>query len=209
MFFTMILSVSAISAKDNEIDNVNDSSSTLNYIGFNSTGIEVEITNPETGESKIYVVENVPTESKIKLLSGNDQTEVCVNIQFDEEWNPIIMPMVAQEAVKHDGITMTAGMEYSVTGTYPNQKVSMKRVYGTYQNKGYYYHEAPSDVWYANSMGYYADHKRPTGHSFNYTVNNTYVDYMSSPFNPYVESETKVKVSGMGGSRTISVRFAL
>lgn len=209
MFFTMALSISITSAESEPVKNENSCKITLLGWISNCTTASIKITDPETGEATVHTVENVPIVSKVNLLSLSNEAEVNVNVQFDENWNPIITPRTSQESVLNDGITMTAGMEYSISGSGANAKVSMKWVFGTYQNKGYYYHDSPSKVWYANSEGNYYNHKQPTGHSFNYTTNTTGIYYWACPFCPYVESETRVRISGMGGSRLLTVTFRL
>lgn len=186
----------------------------------------VTITNPETGEtwkwevpeskihrkySKVYrscsnVYESsssIPV-SELSSLDGEVLERQEASVDLGEYLAVAFASIIEVDETKTDDITLTAGMTYSADAA--NNTVSMYSAFGSTTDQGLYY--ADNRQFYWRNAGGIGDHKSPSTSLWSYATDSTpYTYYSSQP--PYSLTEADVHVYGMGGYRTVSVKYEL
>lgn len=179
---------SIISFAQSEIKDVPEPKATLKIVDSSNEVQEIQLEDS-----------NVTT---MTTRSANNVYTTVATVTIDNETLNKLLRIPAS-AYQGGDIALTAGMNYQVSGN----QVSMQSVFGSYIPSGSFYATDRRVDW-AHSAGMYRGQAYPGSNDWYYTTNSTYLDW-NSYLAPYVRSECKINVSGMGGTGYNSVQFNL
>lgn len=188
-----------------------------------ATNYLVEILNPETGEKKqislnkenvkINISEISPIEARtygvITPISSDEKVFTqSVEIELGKELAQAFglpSPRTSGSSTQDDNVKVSAGLTYSTNSS--NNTVKISNAFGSTVNKGFYYVSKRAFYWRNPGSGK-GSPLNPSSSSWNYSVSDNWGTYFSQ-LKPYAITDATVAISGMTGTRVVSVTYYL